>query len=336
MKQSLLLFWKARKVYFIHTYRESPEGHLKILMSWKARPVVPSEEVTDLYELFDEIGRRKDMKHDLFSAKPVSIKDLLAAEEKSAEMKGGTFKPDFLERKRQKIEEDLGRARQWHKIQDVLTKEEPLENIYELKVGDHKIKFEGELNAYERRNLLFEKIKKLKKGETILNERLGSVNKTLEEKKKPVEAVSTLPMTKIAWGEDPSIISAPEKKADPEDDYKVFVLPNCQIGIGKTARGNDQLRSKWAGKDDTWLHLDGLKSAHAIIKMSGGIPGNDELNIAASILARFSHFQGDWIPVIFTLVKNLKGVSGVAGMVTYKKEKHLRCPLVDISTLVED
>lgn len=336
MKQSLLLFWKARKVYFVHSYRESPEGQLKLLLSWKNRPVTPSEELTDLFSCFDEIGRRQDMKQDFSSSRFTTIRDLLLTEESAASMKAGNFKPDFLQRKKLKIEEDLTRARQWEKIQDVLNKDESLENIYELKVGDHKIKFEGELNAYERRNLLFEKIKKLKKGETILSERLGSVNKTLEEKVKPVQVSTDLPVTKIAWGEDPTVISQKEKAREEADDYKIISTPTCQIGVGKSARGNDQLRSKWAGKEDTWLHLDGLKSAHVIIKMPSGIPGNEELNLAASILARFSHFQGDWAPVIYTQVKNLKGVSGVAGMVTYKKEKHLRCPLVDITSFIEE
>jgi predicted ribosome quality control (RQC) complex YloA/Tae2 family protein len=336
MKQSLLLFWKARKVYFVHAYRESPESQLKLLMSWKHRPVTLPEEMTDLFSCFDEIGRRQDMKQDFSSPKFLSIRDLLLAEESAASMKAGHFKPDFLERKKQKIEEDLTRARQWEKIQDVLNTDHPLEDIYELSVGDHKIKFEGELNAYERRNLLFQKIKKLKKGESILSERLGSVTKTLEEKVKPVQVSTDLPVTKIAWGEDPTVLSQKEssKSKEEADDYKIIVTPSCQIGVGKSARGNDQLRSKWAGKEDVWLHLDGLKSAHVIIKMSAGVPGNEELNLAASILARFSHFQGDWAPVIYTQVKNLKGVSGVAGMVTYKKEKHLRCPLVDITSLI--
>ena len=336
MKQSLLLFWKARKVYFIHSYRESPEGQVKLLMSWKNRPVIPPEELTDLFSCFDEIGRRQDMKQDFSSSKFSSIRDLLLIEENTGAMKAGQFKPDFLQRKKLKIEDDLSRARQWEKIQDVLNKDEPLENIYELKVGDHKIKFEGELNVYERRNLLFQKIKKLKKGETILSARLGSVTKTLEEKTKPEQVTTSLPVTKIAWGEDPAVISIKEKPKDETDEYKIFSTPACQIGVGKTARGNDQLRSKWAGKEDTWLHLDGQKSAHVIIKMPAGVPGNEELNLAASILARFSHFQGDWAPVIYTQVKNLKGVSGIAGMVTYKKEKHLRCPMVDITSLIEE
>ncbi|MES2528480.1 MAG: hypothetical protein V4598_15460 [Bdellovibrionota bacterium] len=335
MKQSLLLFWKSRKVYFVHSYRETPEGQIKILMSWKNRPIIPPEEISDLFSCFDEIGRRTDLKQDFPSKEIISVQGLLASEEQAADMKAGHFKPGFLERKKQKIEEDLSKAGQWEKIQTLLNDGDSLDHIYELKVGDHKIKFEGDLNAYERRNLLFEKIKKLKKGQTILSERLGNVTKTIEEKAKPVQKLNSLPIKKINWGEE-TVVTTSVEKAHEADDYKVIITPTCQIGVGKSARGNDQLRSKWAGKEDTWLHLDGLKSAHVIIRMAAGVPAPDEMNLAASILAHFSHFQGDWIPVIFTQVKNLKGVSGVAGMVTYKKEKHLRCPVVDISAYIQE
>ena len=69
-----------------------------------------------------------------------------------------------------------------------------------------------------------------------------------------------------------------------------------------------------------------IYSAHAIIKLNNSGPVDPEmLHLAASILAYFSRFNGDWIPIIYTAVKNLKGVTGSPGMVIYKKEKHLRC-----------
>jgi predicted ribosome quality control (RQC) complex YloA/Tae2 family protein len=162
------------------------------------------------------------------------------------------------------------------------------------------------------------------------------VTKSLEEKERPVQVSTTLPVTKIAWGEDPTILKVAENPMAETLDFKVFSMDRCMIAVGKSSRGNDQLRSKWAGKEDLWLHLDGIKSAHVVIKMKSGLPGNEEINLASSILAHFSHFPGEWIPVIYTQVKNLKGVSGVAGMVTYKKEKHLRCPAVDITSLIEE
>src|SRR5205085_9474503 len=103
------------------------------------------------------------------------------------------------------------------------------------------------------------------------------------------------------------------------------------------AQSNDQLRNKWSSKEDHWLHLDGLKSTHVIIKMLNNASFTPEvLNVGASIVAHFSHFNDDWIPIIHTQVKNLKGVSGAAGMVIYKKEKHLRCPKVNIDTLIKE
>jgi predicted ribosome quality control (RQC) complex YloA/Tae2 family protein len=108
------------------------------------------------------------------------------------------------------------------------------------------------------------------------------------------------------------------------------------VGVGISAIGNDQLRNKWSGKDDYWVHLDGLKSAHAIVKITSGTLTQDMLNLGASIVAKFSHFSDDWIPVIYTQVKNVKGVSGAAGMVIYKKEKHLRCHRIKIEDLIEE
>lgn len=332
-RQSFFFFWKARKVYFLHHYKEAPETPWKLLLSWRNKAQVLSEDI-DLLGCFDEIGRRADLQHDFRAPRILEVQEILAQEVSAAGQKTGQSRQSFLQRKKTRISQDLVKVRQWENIQQVLRDGASLEETNELEIGDHRFRFHGELNAYERRNLLFEKIKKLKKGETILQGRLDEVSEILAEKKERPETRELLPITRIAWGDESATLKVPEKEEGQE--FLVYKLPQLQLGVGKSARGNDQLRSKWAGKEDLWLHLDGLKSAHVIIKMNAGIPGNEELNLAASILARFSHFTGDWIPVIYTQVKNLKGVSGVAGMVTYKKERHLRCPRVDTSLLVED
>jgi predicted ribosome quality control (RQC) complex YloA/Tae2 family protein len=202
-------------------------------------------------------------------------------------------------------------------------------------VGDHKIKFEGQLNSFERRNVVFQKIKKLRRGEGILNERLKSVEEMLEGKEETKEMISSLPVIRPIWGKTES--PKPAQTLNPHHDFRVIKLDNCQLGVGNNANGNDQLRNKWASKEDIWFHLDGIKSAHAILKLdSPVVPSPELVNLVASILAYFSHFNGDWIPIIFTSVKNLKGVTGAPGMVTYKKEKHLSCPRVEISTWLKE
>ncbi len=333
--QSMLWFWKGRKLYFLHFFQDAPETPFKLLLSWKGKAFIPGEDHVDLFDYFDEVGRSREMKHDLVSKDPASMERLLEEEMKAAAIKSMSTAPAFLRRKKENIEDDLRKAKQWEKLQSILDKGESLDEIYELKVGDHKIKFEGELNPYERRDLVFQKIKKLKRGEKILRERLGTVEDELQGKEKTVTSESVIPMVKPVWGEEKSVIVSPSRAV--QNEFKVLNLSDCQVGVGLNAQGNDQLRNKWASKEDHWIHLDGLKSTHAIIKLQSGRPLTPEvLNLGASIVAHFSHFNGDWIPIIHTQVKNLKGVSGAAGMVIYKKEKHLRCPRVDIEQLLKD
>lgn len=333
-RQSFLWFWKGRKLYFLHYYQEQPEAPFKLLLSWRGKAVVPGVQLIDLFDYFDEIGRHKDMNHDISSPEISSMDKLIQDELKASNLKDMTTAPNFLQRKKENIEDDLRKARQWEKLQSILDKGDELD-MYELKVGDQKIKFEGELNPYEKRNLLFQKIKKLKRGETILTERLGSVQDQLAGKNSIPVKQSTIPIVKPVWGEEKSLQIQAPKAAN--DEFKVFNLENCQVGVGLNAQGNDQLRNKWASKEDHWIHLDGHKSSHAIIK----VPNNqvitaESLNMAASIVAHFSHFNDEWIPIIHTQVKNLKGVSGAAGMVIYKKEKHLRCPKINLDHLIKD
>lgn len=334
-EQSFLWFWRGRKLYFLHHFMEQPETPFKILLSWRNKSFYPEDEDPDLFSYFDEIGRHHDMNHDLSSRDFPGMDVLLNEELKIAELKDVTSVPTFLQRKKLNIEADLRKAEQWQKLQALLDKQHPLESVYELKVEDQKIKFEGELNPYERRNLVFEKIKKLKRGEKILKERLEQVEEQLQGKELVKAKESKIPMVRPVWGEETKTSVIQPSKA--EENYRVFVSEGCQIGVGLNAQGNDQLRSRWANKEDHWIHLDGHKSTHVIIKLSNlRSISSEQLNLGASIVAHFSHFKDDWIPIIYTQVKNLKGVSGAPGMVIYKKEKHLRCPRMNVDELIKE
>ncbi|MBA2405371.1 MAG: DUF814 domain-containing protein [Bdellovibrionales bacterium] len=292
--------------------------------------------MADFYEFFNEVGRRTDMKHDLHSSSSSTIEQLMQDELSAARLKGMNSAPTFLQRKITNIEEDLNRTKQWDQMQKMLDQDESLE-MYELKVGTHKIKFEGDLNPYERRNLLHQKIKKLKRGEGILNQRLSDAKDQLAGKNTEPKSASTLVITKPIWGKEDKKENANAVKTPEKEDYKIFKFEDFSIGVGLSSFGNDQLRNKWASKEDLWIHLDGLKSAHAIIKLhSSKAISPETINLAASIVASFSHFNAEWISIIYTQVKNLKGVTGSPGMVIYKKEKHLRCPRIDANEWLKE
>ena len=334
-EQTLMFFWKGRKLYFLHYFQEVPEGPFKLLLSWHGRAFTPPEDSPSLFEYFNEVGRRTGIDHTLNSPHPQDISQILESEKKLALQSVAISGPGFLQRKVQNIEQDLVKAKQWEKMQDILTRGDELEGIYELKVGDHKVKFEGDLNAYERRNLLFEKIKKLKRGEGILSKRLSDTQDLLQGKESIPHETSTIPMVKPVWGKE-SVKNLPGSAKAEQDEYRIYKFEEYSIGVGLSSQGNDQLRSRWASKDDTWLHLDGLKSAHVIVKLHRGATSPEVMNLAASILAHFSHFNDEWIPIIYTPVKNLKGVTGSPGMVIYKKEKHLKCAKISTESWLKE
>lgn len=325
--QSIAFFWKARKLFFLHYYKDAPEAPFKLLLSWRGRAIIPNEEMLDLFDYFNEVGRRVGMDHSMRSPRLIQVPDLLQLEIQSANLKSSGNASNSLQRKVQKIEADLQKNQQWKKIQEVLDRGDDLKDHYQIEIGDHKIKFQGDLNAYERRNLLFEKIKKLKRGESIMNQRLHETQELLSSKGIEEKKDSGLSVIRPVWGRDEL---APNTKISQQikDEFKVYKFDNFSIGVGLNSFGNDQLRNKWASKEDVWVHLDGLKSSHGVIKLNQTILDANHLNLAASIVAYFSHFKSDWIPIIYTQVKNLKGVTGSPGMVIYKKEKHLQCPYI--------
>jgi predicted ribosome quality control (RQC) complex YloA/Tae2 family protein len=332
-RQSLLMFWKARQTYFLHYYQEEFQKEYKLLLSWMGKSIKPSFDMDDLNSYFDQVGRRNDFKHELKSSEFKNIKELIKEELNQGSNQPSVLKKNFINRKEENIRNDLRKAEQWKILEEYLKQKREIVG-HEIKIGDQKIKFPSSSNEYEKRNAIFEKIKKLKRGENILKERLNQVEALkIEDKAKKIEK-SELPIVRPIWSR---IESKKTYDSDTKKEYVVISVNGIQMGVGTSAFGNDQLRNKWSGKEDIWLHLDGHKSSHLILKL----PDNNTLdtviiNIAASILADFSRFNGDWIPIIYTQIKNLKGVTGSPGMVTYKKEKHLNCPRVDVSTWLKE
>jgi hypothetical protein len=69
--------------------------------------------------------------------------------------------------------------------------------------------------------------------------------------------------------------------------------------------------------------LEGHKSGHLIIK--GKINFDENLfSLIGSLIRDYSNIEINEIPLIYTQVKNIKGLKGKSGTVTYSKEKYLR------------
>lgn len=323
---SILFFWMGRKLYFSHHYlREKDQARVNFF-SWR------DSEKDDLlnqdyFQYFEEVGGGRLT--DLTTKNPNSndIVELLKEEESLIRKSPESEKKNFLVRKEKNIEDDLRKTQQWKKLESLLSKRKDFAG-HELVVEDHKIKFQSGLNDFEKRNLIFEKIKKLKKGEKILLQRLAEVKELKSAKKSGESSVSKIEIVKPVWRRDKKGEHSTNNRIYEvkKNDFVIFNVDDFQLAVGLNSSGNDQLRNSWASKNDIWFHLDGYTSSHLILKNSLNVTIQVGLiEKIATILAYYSQFKSDLIPVVYTEIRNLRGVSGAQGMVTFKKEKRLLC-----------
>lgn len=308
-KSELLFFWKGRRLHFSHTYYK--DGIQYSFSPWENLSV--GEAIESGFDIFDKIDRKElELKQ--------CREDFLTPDYEKLFAKGklSSKKIKKSERKIKLIEGDLARCRLWKELQaDAIEDKLDLSNKT-LKWKSFKVKFDPSLTHFQRRDLVFFKIKKLKKGESILANRLEEaktelLSQTPSDSK--VEEAIVFPI----WSEQKKIR---EKTATRKEGSVFYEWNNIKIAIGTTAQANDDLRKSWSKKDDYWFHLDGYKSAHLFVKGDEQL-SYENIQVFSSILANHSGFEAEMIPIIYTKVGNLKGIKGIAGTVNYKKEKHL-------------
>lgn len=306
-KSEIYFFWKGGNLHFTHYYVEKDKKY--IFSPWVSLSRMESEEVD--FSLFDEVGRRQI---EIRDPKDEYVKlSYNAFEEGSSKQTKKEAKK--LQRKISLIEKDLEICSRWEELQDLAVKDLLELNVSKLNWKGVKVSFVGIDGHYKKRDKVFEKIKKLKKGAKILEQRLLEAKDKLENKEVKVVQKIIYPIWKVG-----SVKKENKIKQDSEVVYLDF--KNYKISLGKSAKANDWLRKIWAKKSDLWIHLEGYKSSHLFVKNFESFDMED-FAVMCSILADYSDFDSSMIPVIFTQVSNLKGVKGVPGKVNYKKEKHL-------------
>lgn len=318
---SLYISWIGRHCYFaLHNGEEK-----SWFTSWSA-----PKEGDSSFEIFNEIGRRK-VEDRTTNEAPVDIETLLEEELSLAKR---TAKPKqkikSLKTKISKISGDLSKIAQWKTMQEIIEKVDPstFEHESHFKHGDLKYKFPKALSSWQKRSWLFEQVKRLKEAEKLQQIRFIEAEAELVKLESKSEVTENL-LTVIGpnWKQH----EAEKKivKKSEQGDYQVHSFLDYKIAVGLSAQGNDQMRKNWAKAEDWWVHASNGTSAHAIIKLEkSGIPTPGHLRDAAILIANQSGISASELEVISTAVKNVRGVSGTAGMVTYKKSKKLLCELL--------
>ena len=328
-------FWKGKDLIFSNIYAEK-ENYF-IFNSWVGKKEKLERFRIDNYKKLFEISKenlniigRKEL---LKKRKEINIdsekvlNSYFNKNDSKSLDKIKNKKIRFLERKKEKIEFDLDKLKSVtsieSKLKDLKIK---LEEEYFILCGK-KVKFEKSWSFFKKRDALYEKIKKIKNGINILKNRkaecedeiLEIKNINITEKLK----IDDLKVIKPFWKKN-EVNKVKEFNKKNNLGYEEYILDNkYKLGIGLNSNGNDNLRKFFGKKNDFWFHLENYKSCHCILKIENLSDITDNyFELIGSIIRDNSNLLIEVIPLVFTQVKNLKGVKGKPGAVTLKKEKY--------------
>ena len=315
------LFYKGRTLYFLNLFKEGEKNRL--FRSWigHQEDFEKSCQEMDIVGLFEplEIGQA-----DLEKEGPESFV-LEYFQKLNKDLERISFsgkKKKFFERKEKKIEKDLEKLKTGQGVKDFLNNPNFLiGEKKEITISGIKFKFGKGLNEFKRRGLIFDKLKDFKKAEVLLEKRLQETKKErIEfEKKGEEKGIEGINVIEPFWSKIKEVSAL-----KPEYNVDFFETKDgLKLAIGKDVKANDYLRSKWANKEDFWFHLEGQKSGHLIVK--GDLKFDEELfSRLGSLIRDYSKLEITEISLIYTQVKNIKGLKGKSGTVTHTKAKYLR------------
>lgn len=314
-KHTFALFYSGRRTYFANHFYNLKKEKMELFTSWNKLREVP--EGVELNDFFYEVGRSEQEKLRQNTGKEIEV---LLKEESLVALKSVKKKKDkrFLKRKEKNILNDLDLMTRDSSVLTFIEQTQDFESLQkEIFINDIKIKFQSS-DHFKRRDELYTKIKKMKKAQKILRLRLEDTVKKLNEDESNEVDFSILDPIKV-----PIKVEQIEKLESKKQGYNIIKQKGYEYAYGLSAQGNDQLRKEWASKTDFWFHLHEEQSSHIILKSDNALDSNIFEEIAKKMLELSSKSTNE-VNLVYTQVKNLKGVKGKPGSVTFKKEKYIR------------
>ena len=225
-------------------------------------------------------------------------------------------------RKIENIKKDIIKLEQGLELETLLA-----QDVFEIPAG-HKIKifgvkfiFKSTDNFYQKRDVIFNKFKRIKWALKMQFERLGELEERTNQLKN--ENIVTKVIQPVWFHRNEA--SAEKQQAiesDHKSHYSIYkIRESLELAVGKNAKGNDILRNTWGHKNDMWFHVENRTGSHIIAK---GDVLPDDFTLIVSILRDYSKLEIHDIPIIYARLNKVKGMKGRAGAVTIKNPKHIQ------------
>ena len=328
IKQSKLnyfdLMWIERDLYF--SWQEQVEESSWLhFCSWKGE--FTNNHSINLKDVFSEFTQQKDPQGDdkefsYFSMKTY-LKNVLSGTKVAVNQ---SKSKKFLSKKIKNITSDIERFKKRDIFKNQLLADQLNLESTNFDLCGVKIKFKSEDSYYQRKNILFNKIKNLDSVEIKLEERLQEAMKAFEKSENKVqEDKIKLMVTQPVWGNNKENI---KKKvvSSAKSDFRIltYELPSkIRVRVSLDAKSNDELRAQ-SSKDHLWFHQEIGAGAHLVAKTDRFDQlTSEDLILIASILHHYSKLSGSELSVMYATIKELKGQKGSPGKVLVKKPKYL-------------
>ncbi|MEH7456848.1 NFACT RNA binding domain-containing protein [Bacillus sp. JJ1127] len=244
--------------------------------------------------------------------------------------------------KLEKTLQDAGKAGKYQLFGELLTA-----NMYALKKGDNEIEV---VNYYdenggtvkitldplktpsENAQRYFQKYQKAKNSVAIVEEQIEKTNEEIlyfDSLLQQMEAASAKDIEEIreelaeeGYIRNRKAKNAKKKPTKPVLD-KYIASDGTEILVGKNNKQNDYLTTKFARRDEIWLHTKDIPGSHVVIRSVE--PAEETLLEAAKLAAYYSKAkESSSVPVDFTKIRHVKKPSGAKlGFVTYDNQQTL-------------
>jgi len=304
--------YKNHQLYFLKRDKEN------VYCGWSGEIRSTSKLENTLFDFLGDKPFKEESKE-----KSLTVEDYLESEEKKIKGKPLQKKKEkFLDRKIKNIIQDLKQVECWPLLENNLLSDQLNLNLDKLVFQSHKISFEGALTPWQKKDVVFKKIKKLKRAEGILKERLAE---TSEELSRVLQGNFEFEVTREKIIQPLWYSGAVKKFTSESYSFLEITIHNIRGIISLDAKSNDWIRSN-AAKNHWWFHIDQYSGAHLILKEEDiSKLTQSDYSAIASCLRDFSKLNIDSIPLVFSQVKNIKGLKGAQGNVIINKPKYLQC-----------
>ncbi len=187
--------------------------------------------------------------------------------------------------------------------------------IYEC--AGYRIKFPRQVTQWKKRELVFNKLKALKKGCGIQENRLA----VLMSSDRRVNVMPIIRPWNPIWRTMANKKETTLLEKQSNDVMEFNSDKNALVKIGKNENGNDYLLTSWSKASDLWVHLHDYPSAHAVIRFQSSSKEHlfELLDEVSSLLKQLAGLAEEKISVIYTERRWIKPIKGSKGKVKLSK-----------------